>query len=144
MRCLEHQRSLNSTTAFYQRVVRRRFVSTTPDNYQSLLQPQSSRVGWCVNNRLFSHGLMGVGLTVAAWAGWSTGPAIAQSDGSMQLAQVPARARAMSTLTLLYVNPIAGDDAIGDGGERSPFKTITQALKVAQSNTVIVLIPGTY
>ncbi|HEY9749598.1 MAG TPA: DUF1565 domain-containing protein [Allocoleopsis sp.] len=119
-------------------------MSTTPDNYQSLLQPQSSRVGWCNNPRLFSHGLMGVGLTVAAWAGWSAGPAIAQSDGSTQFAQVPARARAMSTLTLLYVNPIAGDDAVGNGGERAPFKTITQALRVAQTNTVIVLIPGTY
>jgi parallel beta-helix repeat protein len=50
----------------------------------------------------------------------------------------------MSSLTLLYVNPIAGDDAVGDGGERAPFKTITQALKAAQPNTVIVLIPGTY
>ncbi|WP_199300009.1 DUF1565 domain-containing protein [Trichocoleus sp. FACHB-262] len=119
----------------------------TPDNYQSLIQPPSGHVGWYASNRLFSHSLMGVGLTIAAWAGWSTEPAIAQfdgSDGSMQLAQVPARARAMSSLNLLYVNPVAGDDAVGDGGERAPFKTITQALKAAQPNTVIVLIPGTY
>ena len=90
---------------------------------------------------------MGVGLTIAAWAGWSTEAAIAQfdgSDGSTQLAQVPATARAMSSLNLLYVNPVAGDDAVGDGGERAPFKTITQALKAAQPNTVIVLVPGTY
>ncbi|MBW4489139.1 MAG: DUF1565 domain-containing protein [Trichocoleus desertorum ATA4-8-CV12] len=118
----------------------------TPDNYQSLIQPPSARVGWYASNR-FSHSLMGVGLTIAAWAGWSTEPAIAQfdgSDGSMQLAQVPARARAMSSLNLLYVNPVAGDDAVGNGGERAPFKTITQALKAAQPNTVIVLIQGTY
>jgi parallel beta-helix repeat protein len=45
---------------------------------------------------------------------------------------------------VLFVNPAAGDDTRGNGTERSPFKTITQALKVAQPNTIISLAPGTY
>lgn len=46
--------------------------------------------------------------------------------------------------TQLFVNPIAGNDSTGNGSERTPFKTITQALKVAKENTVIYLAPGTY
>lgn len=48
-----------------------------------------------------------------------------------------------STTTQLFVNPIAGNDT-ANGSERTPFKTITQALKVAKQNTVIYLAPGTY
>ncbi|MFB2935137.1 DUF1565 domain-containing protein [Aerosakkonemataceae cyanobacterium BLCC-F154] len=46
--------------------------------------------------------------------------------------------------TELFVNPIAGNDRTGDGSDRTPFKTITQAIKVAKENTVIYLAPGTY
>ena len=45
---------------------------------------------------------------------------------------------------ILYVDPKGGNDRQGDGSEQSPFKTITQALKIAQPNTVISLNPGTY
>jgi parallel beta-helix repeat protein len=45
---------------------------------------------------------------------------------------------------ILYVNPTTGSDRPESGRERSPFKTITHALKVAPSNTVILLAPGTY
>ncbi|WP_416673308.1 DUF1565 domain-containing protein [Egbenema bharatensis] len=45
---------------------------------------------------------------------------------------------------LLFVNPIVGNNASGDGSQRSPFRTITHALQVAQPNTVIMLTPGTY
>jgi parallel beta-helix repeat protein len=41
------------------------------------------------------------------------------------------------------VNPFLGDDN-GDGSQRSPFQTITQALQVAQPNTVLLLSVGTY
>ncbi|MBE9229317.1 DUF1565 domain-containing protein [Phormidium sp. LEGE 05292] len=49
-----------------------------------------------------------------------------------------------STMTQLFVNPIAGNDTTGNGSERAPFKTITQTLRVARENTVIYLAPGTY
>ncbi|MFB2837148.1 DUF1565 domain-containing protein [Floridanema evergladense] len=52
--------------------------------------------------------------------------------------------QAESTMTQLLVNPIAGNDTTGDGSDRAPFKTISQALKVARENTVIYLAPGTY
>ncbi|MGQ9870162.1 DUF1565 domain-containing protein [Leptodesmis sp.] len=45
---------------------------------------------------------------------------------------------------VLYVNPVTGNDSTGDGSDRTPFKTITQALQVAQPNSMIQLAPGTY
>jgi len=54
---------------------------------------------------------------------------------------------------LIFVNPILGDDA-GDGGQRSPFRTISRALQMASTSpansdttpqpTIILLSPGTY
>jgi parallel beta-helix repeat protein len=44
---------------------------------------------------------------------------------------------------LLYVNPIAGDDA-SDGSTQAPFRTLTRALEAAPEGTIIVLTPGTY
>jgi parallel beta-helix repeat protein len=52
-------------------------------------------------------------------------------------------AQASSNASMLYVNSSNGNDN-ADGSDRAPLKTITQALKVASSNTVIVLAPGTY
>lgn len=46
--------------------------------------------------------------------------------------------------TVLLVNPVTGDDSIADGSDRAPFRTITQALQIAQAGTVILLSPGTY
>ncbi len=44
---------------------------------------------------------------------------------------------------IIYVNPRQGnDDAVGN--QNSPLKTVTKALKIAQSNTVIILASGTY
>lgn len=45
---------------------------------------------------------------------------------------------------IIHVNPKTGNDRSGDGSEASPFKTITQALMLAKSQTVIQLAPGTY
>ena len=53
-------------------------------------------------------------------------------------------AQTESTMAQLFVNPIAGNDTAGDGSDRAPFKTITQALRVARENTVVYLAPGTY
>lgn len=52
-------------------------------------------------------------------------------------------AQTESNMTQIFVNP-AGNDSTGNGSDRAPFKTITQALKVARENTVIYLAPGTY
>jgi parallel beta-helix repeat protein len=50
----------------------------------------------------------------------------------------------ISQVNALFVNPSAGDDKQGNGGESTPLKTITQALRVATPNTVIMLAKGTY
>ncbi len=61
-------------------------------------------------------------------------------------AQVPVAAAPMmgATAVALLVNPTSGDDAVADGSDRAPFKTITRALQVAPSGTVILLTSGTY
>ncbi|OUL21214.1 hypothetical protein BV372_31925 [Nostoc sp. T09] len=68
--------------------------------------------------------------------GISFGSAIAQvpPEGEKQLSQV----------NVLFVNPAIGEDKEGNGGERTPLKTITQALKKATPNSVITLTPGIY
>lgn len=69
-------------------------------------------------------------------------PAVA-GRAVMQLSQASG-GQELSHTNLLYVSPAAGNDAGGNGSERAPFKTITRALQVAESNTAIVLAPGTY
>ncbi len=48
-----------------------------------------------------------------------------------------------SNYSLLFVNSTIGTDS-NNGSEQAPLKTITQALRVVQPNTIIVLAPGTY
>ena len=50
---------------------------------------------------------------------------------------------AQSSQKILYVNSSDGRDT-ENGSDRTPFKTITHALKAAQSDTTILLAPGTY
>lgn len=45
---------------------------------------------------------------------------------------------------VIYVNPNSGNDQNGKGSQESPFKTITQALMLANPQTTIILSPGTY
>jgi parallel beta-helix repeat protein len=52
--------------------------------------------------------------------------------------------KTISQVNIVFVNPSFGDDKTGNGNERTPWKTITQALQVAQPNTVIMLSPGRY
>lgn len=54
----------------------------------------------------------------------------------------PSQNRA-AVFQLLFVDPIAGNDR-SDGGQRSPLRSITRAVQLAQSNTVILLAAGTY
>ena len=66
---------------------------------------------------------------------------------SAVVAQVPLQsARPSSTQAsyrLLFVNSTIGADS-SNGSEQAPLKTITQALRVVQPDTIIVLAPGTY
>ena len=50
----------------------------------------------------------------------------------------------LSEANQLFVNPARGNDVRGSGTATSPFKTISHALEVAESNATIVLAPGTY
>ena len=59
-------------------------------------------------------------------------------------AQIPPDSGTKVRQNELFVNPSVGDEKIGNGSVGAPFKTITQALQVAQPNTVIVLSTGTY
>jgi parallel beta-helix repeat protein len=62
------------------------------------------------------------------------------------VAQAPVASAPMmgATSAALLVNPTSGDDAVADGSDRAPFKTITRALQVAPAGTVILLTSGTY
>ncbi len=67
--------------------------------------------------------------------------------GSAVVAQVPLQvaqtSRNQASYGLLFVNSTIGTDS-NNGSEQTPLKTITQALRVVQPNTIIVLAPGTY
>jgi parallel beta-helix repeat protein len=67
--------------------------------------------------------------------------AIAQPEAPNQMLMGE---KTMSQVNVLFVNPSIGNDKLGNGGERAPLKTITQALQAAKPNTVIILSIGTY
>ncbi|MGI8504279.1 MAG: DUF1565 domain-containing protein [Hassallia sp.] len=83
---------------------------------------------------------LGVGVTTTALLGIAN-TAIAQPEAPNQM---PMGEKTMSQVNVLFVNPSVGDDKLGNGGERAPLKTITQALQQAKPNTVIMLSRGTY
>lgn len=62
------------------------------------------------------------------------------TKSSMLLAQTEV---AQSSQRMLYVNPSEGKDS-DNGSDRTPFKTITHALKDAQPGTTFLLAPGIY
>ena len=68
----------------------------------------------------------------------------ANAQITIRTEQKPNNQREISQVNLLVVNPSIGNDKNGNGSEIAPFKTITQALKLAKQNTVIMLTPGTY
>lgn len=78
------------------------------------------------------------GLTLLA----INGSAVAQMPSIPD--RMPLGERPLSQVHAVFVNPSVGDDTTGNGSDRTPYKTITQALRVAKSNTVIMLAPGTY
>lgn len=77
-----------------------------------------------------------------AFLGTSVDSAIAQMPSTPDSA--PVAEKTNSQANVLFVNPNAGDDSAGNGSESAPVKTITQALRLANPNTVIMLSTGTY
>jgi parallel beta-helix repeat protein len=88
--------------------------------------------------------LLGLSITVCSSvlssAFFST--AIAQTQSEQQ--RTVQGEQTISQVNVLFVNPSVGDDKAGNGSERSPFKTISQALKAAAPNSTIMLAQGTY
>lgn len=76
-------------------------------------------------------------------SGLTLEPPLVRNTQALPLqAQTPVGEPTQSNV--LFVNPGVRDETIGNGSKRAPFKTITQALRVAQPNTVIRLSTGTY
>ncbi|MEH1793971.1 DUF1565 domain-containing protein [Nostoc sp.] len=70
------------------------------------------------------------------------GSAIAQMPSTPNSA--PVGEKTNSQANMLFVNPNGGNDSAGNGSESAPVKTITHALRLANTNTVIMLSTGTY
>ena len=87
----------------------------------------------------FTVGMVAVSI---AFLGTSLGSAIAQIPLTPDSA--PLGEKTSSQVNVLFVNPSGGDDSRGNGSESAPVKTITQALRLAKTNTVIMLSTGTY
>ncbi|MBN3950044.1 MAG: DUF1565 domain-containing protein [Nostoc sp. NMS7] len=92
---------------------------------------------------------VGMGAASMAFLGTSFGSALAKLAGG--IAQIPLTPdsaplgeKTISQVKPLFVNPNVGDDSTGNGSESAPVKTITQALRLAKANTVIILSTGTY
>ena len=88
-----------------------------------------------------------VGCAVLTLLDRGQSPALAQVFSAADLAApiaTTAPSTNSATQAILLVNATMGNDAIADGSERAPFKTLTQALQVARPGTVILLSPGTY
>lgn len=84
-----------------------------------------------------------LGVAIALPLFLASTPAIAQTP-RQSVAQSSQQAPTNSQAIQLFVNPTTGNDTAGNGSETSPYKTITQALRAAEANTVIFLAPGTY
>ncbi|WP_193196162.1 DUF1565 domain-containing protein [Nostoc sp. MG11] len=83
-----------------------------------------------------------MGVVSMAFLGTSLDSAIAQIPSAPN--SIPPGEKTISQVNVLFVNPSVGDDSAGDGGDRAPLKTIAQALRLANANTVIILSTGTY
>jgi parallel beta-helix repeat protein len=89
-------------------------------------------------------GMALAGLGLIAVMGYSD-RAIAQSIPQSIPIPVPRPAQSREvTQKFLFVNPMVGDDASNGATQRSPFRSLTHALQVAQPNTIIMLAAGIY
>ncbi len=85
---------------------------------------------------------VGLGVVSMVFLGTSFSSVIAQIPSAPN--SMPLDEKTISQVNVLFVNPSVGDDSAGKGDERAPLKTITQALRLANANTVIMLSTGTY
>nr|WP_244919344.1 DUF1565 domain-containing protein [Nostoc commune] len=96
--------------------------------------------------RLLFFSLSVLSFTVGMGAAF-LGSALAELAGGIaQMPLTPVSAPLVektNSQNVLFVNPNSGDDT-GNGSESAPVKTITQALRLAKANTVIMLSTGTY
>ncbi|MDF5709365.1 MAG: DUF1565 domain-containing protein [Nostoc sp. S4] len=83
-----------------------------------------------------------LGTISMAFLATSLGRAIAQIPSTLN--SIPVGEKTNSQVNVLFVNPNIGNDSAGNGSESAPVKTITQALRLANGNTVIMLSLGTY
>ncbi|MHC5597378.1 MAG: DUF1565 domain-containing protein [Nostoc sp.] len=90
----------------------------------------------------FSFSVLSFTLGMGAASIAFLGSAIAQIPLTPNSA--PLGEKTNSQVRVLFVNPNVGDDKAGNGSEAAPVKTITQALQLANTNTVIMLSTGTY
>lgn len=90
-----------------------------------------------------------MGAASIAFLGTSLDSASAKlAEGIAQIPSTPNSAplnqKTPPQTNMLFVNPNVGDDKAGNGSKSAPVKTITQALRLANANTVIMLSTGTY
>ncbi len=86
---------------------------------------------------------IGIGVTAIIWLGLSD-LGFTLEPPTQQLAQTSPSSQNQVSVKVIFVNPTVADGNNGDGSESAPFKTITQALQVAEANSVITLAAGTY
>ncbi|MBW4678067.1 MAG: DUF1565 domain-containing protein [Desmonostoc geniculatum HA4340-LM1] len=101
---------------------------------------ESTMLSICRSQVLFLTMLLGS--ISMAFLGTSLNSAIAQMPSTPNSA--PVGENSNSQMNVLFVNANTGDDGAGNGSESAPVKTITQALRLANPNTIIMLSTGTY
>ncbi len=90
----------------------------------------------------FSHRLIGaISSVVAVGLGVTHGATVAQAAPQKLTPLSPGNSQQQ---TILFVNPRTGDDLNGRGSELSPYRSLTRALQMATSGTVIQLVEGHY
>ena len=82
-----------------------------------------------------------IGMAVTICLNLSLAQAVAQRPLTPSARKTDVRS--ISQVSVLFVNPHAGNDS-GNGSSTAPLQTITKALEIAKSNTVIRLAKGTY
>ncbi len=93
------------------------------------------------SHRSLLYTIARIGFTSIAWLNLSELGATIEPQ-PQQIAQAAMPSEKQADQKILFVNPSVGSN--GDGSESSPFKTITQALQVAEPNSVIILATGKY
>jgi len=88
-----------------------------------------------LSSNTIAVGLASITVLVASDVGLSS---------ELPLLHLASRPNQTSPAKVIHVNPNIENTAQADGSDRAPFKTITQALKVALPNSVIMLASGKY